>query len=483
VKIELNILVAIAFLALLASPAVATVQDASQDPRFTVKMEPDPMGEFYGYVFTISNQSQTPISAVLIACDTSATESGAPRYVYHYEDNVFGMAEIPYQESRSMEVRHPEGWMHQHFSCKENSSIKAVLFVDGSSFGASEWTEKILHKREDVLQTIAERIRYLQDAKDSGITKEQLRDEVLRLSRQQDSNGCLDLFLCGVGDPVSYMDLWRNLLPDRDDPVDAAISQALVDKLDEPYLDLRQRLVYSKPALPGIPQELDPAGAPSPDFTIKLPGGLVSGDDSYDATIYVFYKLTAQGLPDKLVSEEFGAPTQPDNYVIPTLVSGHRATSLQVAVYASGCQIKIVNVSDLSTHSGIEDFECVKLPSITFRGRILQPNLLEGKQYYVRLQLASSGGHGTLPFTISLSLDMDQDENGEINDEIPDFSQDPACISTGAVLHFTATSTGIALRTIAKLVAADGPANSDGDLRPMSDYGGIVTFHAILMSH
>lgn len=482
-KFGLTLLAAVALLAFLAGPGVASPQDSSQDPRFTVKMEPDPKGEFYGYVFTISNQSQIPISAVLIACDTSPSENGAPRYVYLYEDNVFGMAEIPYQESTSMEVRHPEGWMHQHFSCKENSSIKAVLFVDGSSFGASEWTEKILHKREEVLQTIAERMKYLQGAKNLGMTVGQLRDEVLRLSRQQDSDGCLDLFLCGVGDPVSYMDIWRNLLPDRDNPEGAAISQALVDKLDEPYLDLRQRLIYSKPALLGIPQELDPAGAPSPDFTIKLPGGLVSGDDSDDATVYVFYKLTAMGLPDKLVSEEFGAPAQPDTYVISTLVSGHRATSLHVTMYVSGCQIKIVNVSDLSTHSGVEDFECIKLPPMTFRGRILQPSLLKDRKHNVRLELVSTGEQGALPFRITLSFDLDEDENGEITDEIPDFSQDPACISSGAVLHFSATTTGVGLGTIANLFAADSAANSNGDLRPMSDYGGVVTFHAILMPH
>ncbi|HUK31653.1 MAG TPA: hypothetical protein VLV89_11110, partial [Candidatus Acidoferrum sp.] len=325
----------------LTGSVVPAHQDASQDPRFTVELAPDPVDEFYGYVFTITNQSRVPISAVIIACGTSPSESGAPRYVYLYEYNAFGMAEIPYLESGNFEVHRPESWGYIQMSCNQDTSVKAILFADGSSFGESEWAEKILHMRAYALQTLAERMSYLQAAKNSGIRKRQLRDELMKLSRQEDTVKCSDPLPCALGDPVSYIALWRDLPPDRDYPADAPVTQALVDDLVEPYLDLRQRLIYSKPRLPGIPQDLNPARAPLPDFTIKIPSGLGADDDSIGNMITLIYTLSAKGQKDKFLHDWFDPPKKPYTLSIEPMIAGHQATGLQVAMYAPGCQIKL----------------------------------------------------------------------------------------------------------------------------------------------
>jgi hypothetical protein len=479
VKFGLTLFVPLALLTFLAGPGVPTPQDPSQDPRFTVRMEPDPKGEFYGYVFTISNQSQTPITAVLIACDVAPTESGEARYSYRYEDNVFGMAEIPYQESTKMEVHHPKGWLEELFSCNRDSSVKAVLFADGSSFGEGEWTEKILRVRANALQTIAERMKYLQDAKNLGMTKGQLTDEVLRLSKQQDSNECLNFFPCGLGDPVSYANLWRSLPSDRNFPADGAISQALVDKLDEPYLDLRQRLIYSKPALPGIPQELDPAGAPSPDFVIKIAPVLAENPvlaDDGDG-IVVYYSLSAEGHQDKWDNIHLDPSDDPTTYSIHTLVGGQPATRLLAFLYIRGCQLKVIDLQDPSTSTGSDTFECVKPPMMNLKGRILPSELLEGRHYKVQARLLFPVTTGSVRFSIALVRDVTPDSNGFFQAELPDFSHIPGCSSSascgGAVLEFSVKN-GEAI--IARLAASGNAANSQGDLHPMSDYGGVVNF-------
>jgi hypothetical protein len=280
-----------------------------------------------------------------------------------------------------------------------------------------------------------------------------------------------------TGLPSIFFDVSRNLGRGRDYPDDAPVSQSLVDELSNPVLNLRQRLLYSNPRLSGLPQSLDPAGAPPPDFKLKIPAGLDSGDNWFDEMISAFYTLSAKGKQDESLFDRFDIPKEPDTFLIHTLIGGRPASSLQVAFYAPGCQLKIVQVSDLSAYSGNESFECIKLPKITFTGQIISSNLLDGKTHKIEIRLFNSGEDGSPYFDITLTDEAIPDENGVFHAEIPDFSHDPA--SGSAVLRFSTEGYLDGAWAPVKLIAADGAANSNGDMRLMSNYGGVVTFHAL----
>src|SRR4029077_20674855 len=68
-------------------------------------------------------------------------------------------------------------------TCRQDSSVRAVLFADGSSFGESDWVEEILQRRQSSLKSIGGLLDFLQNAKNSGITKAHLRAQLLKIER------------------------------------------------------------------------------------------------------------------------------------------------------------------------------------------------------------------------------------------------------------------------------------------------------------
>ncbi|HEY4838684.1 MAG TPA: hypothetical protein VIH72_08760 [Candidatus Acidoferrales bacterium] len=460
-------------LAFLLAALSAAPQSTTTDPRFTVKMEVDPEYTIESK-FTITNQSQIPITAVLIACDSRVPPGRPPGYVRYRTDSLIGdSVQILYQESTILKIHRPD---FVSMTCKQDFSVRAVLFSDGSSFGESTWVDEILQRRRSILQSTEELLSFLQNAKNSGTTKAQLTAQLRKLDEGPFLATMPDHTIEPEGTPSIYYDVSRNLLRDRDNPKDSPVSQSFVDELSAPLLDQRQLLLYAKPAIPGLPQDLDPAAAPPPDITIKFPDALGSEDDaSIGNMISVFYTLNAKGQKEKSLYDRF-SPGDEDTLKIHALVAGHPASSVKVAIYAPGCQIKIINVADPSAYSGREIFQCVKLPTIKFSGQILSSDLLFGKKYAVQIMLHNPGDDETPWFDVYLSDDTTVDESGIFHIDMPDFSQDPVCSEHGVTLQFFAGQFPVDIYTIAILTAQNGSADSEGNLRLVSDYGGPVTF-------
>jgi hypothetical protein len=462
---------ALAILFLLAASSAAP-QTTTPDPRFTVKMEVDPEDTIESK-FTITNQSQIPITAVLIACDGRHSPGIPPHYVRYRTDSLIDdSVQILYQESTIFKVHRPD---FVSMTCNQDS-LRAVLFADGSSFGESIWVDEILKRRQSILQSTEELLNFLQSAKNSGTTKAQLTAQLRKLEEGPSPTAMPNRTIEPEDDPSIYRDALRTLMRDRDNPKDSPVSQSLVDELSAPLLDQRQLLLYARPAIPGLPQDLDPAAAPPSDITIKFPAALGSEDDaSIGNMISVFYTLNAKGQQEKSLYDRF-SPGDEDTLKIHALVAGHPASSVKVAIYAPGCQIRIINVLDPSTYSGREAFQCVKLPTIKFSGQILSSDLLFGKKYAVQILLHNPGDDETPWFDVYLSDDTTVDESGIFHIDMPDFSQDPVCSARGVTIQFFAGQFPVDINTIAILAAENGSADSEGNLRLVSDYGGPVTF-------
>ena len=135
----------IALLTLLFGAATPALQSASQDPRFTVKMDPPPDEDSIESDFTITNQSSVSITAVLVACDTrpaatvirdlsAASQTASLRMIFR---NFFS-------ENHQIEMHRPD-FLSMH--CKQHSSVRAVLIKDGTSFGEPNWVNEIIQAR------------------------------------------------------------------------------------------------------------------------------------------------------------------------------------------------------------------------------------------------------------------------------------------------------------------------------------------------
>ena len=465
----------LAILVPLLLPLIAAPQTGSQDPRFTVKMQEDPEDSIESK-FTITNQSQIPITAVIIACDRRVPAGRPPGYVRYQTDSVIDDSlQIAYQESSNFIVRLPD---FVSMTCKQDSSVRALLFADGSSFGETEWVNEILQRRQSAWKSIGDLQDLLQNAKNSGTTKSQLAAQFLQIERGPHPLKMPDHTVEPEGDLSIYQDVSRTLAYASGYAKDSPISQPLVDELSEQLLDLRQILLYSKPAIPGLPQNPNSA-APPPDFTIKFPHGLDPGGEfSVGNMVSVFYTLSGQGQKERTLYDRFGPDNDDDDETVKihTLIAGHPVSNLKVAAYAPGCQIKIFNLSDPYAHSGTENFECIKLPTIKFAGQILPSELLFGKKYRIQILLHNPGDNETSWFEVYLTDDIAPDENGRFQIEIPDFSQDPICSSRDVTLQFFAGAFPVGTATAANLSAENGAADSNGNLHLTSDYGGPVIF-------
>jgi hypothetical protein len=472
--------IAFALLAFLFGAMSPAFQDGSTvDPRFTVKLQPVDDEEDITRVITITNKSQSPMVAVLVTCDSGKTPSGVAQYVRSFADGVLEDNEIyselgkigtKFQESTSFELHRPD---FMSMNCNQETAVKAIVFADGSSFGSDEWVRQIIRVRQITWQNANDLIDLLQVARSSGMTKGQLIPQVAALMpRDQDRirnwpESGVTVF--ALGPPAIFKDALSKINSDRKNADDVSVSQSLLDDLLEPLLDMRQRLMYSKPALVGIPEKLGAAGAPSPDYAIKIPTGLAADD----ADIEAFWTLSANGQPVHEWFDDITPPRELFDYRIHTLVAGQAAHRLQGAIYVPGCEIKFVDVTNISDSSGGDSLECVKLPTINFTGQVLPSDILQGHNFKIEITLYNAGDNGTPYFDFDLP-DVSTDEHGVFTVELPDFSRDPGCDlcapGGSAVIRFSAGG--------AVLAASSGAADADGGLHPMADYGGMVTFTA-----
>jgi hypothetical protein len=472
--------IALALIGLLFAVTAPALEDRAHDPRFAVKVAPL-QTQGVGSLITVTNNSQIPIVAVLIACDTPESSSGASRYVHYFRDSVLesddiieyrGMLEIGYQESASFEVHEPD---YDSISCKQETAVKAIMFADGSSFGESEWIGKILHVRQFTLQNVDDLLDLLQRAKSSGLTKAQLQRQiaVLRshdydLIHSADGQASHDP---GMSAPMIYGNAYLKSGVGYKQSDDEPISEAFLEGIEEPYLDLRQRLIYSEPRLQGIPEVLDSGDAPSPNFTMRIPVGLGSENDE----IWSFWSLHVNGRKPKEWHDLFAPPKESFTYGFHTMVAGRAAASLQGAVYVSGCEIKFIDVQNVSELTGSDDLRCKKLPTISFVGQVLPSELLAGRNSNtVQVTLHNNGDNGAQFFDFDIGA-VALDENGMFKIDLPDFSADPGLVSggpgRGAFLRFSAGGYLIA--------AVNDAADSRGNLHPVLGYGGVVNFRVV----
>jgi hypothetical protein len=458
---------------LVAAPPVP--QNPALESRFSVKLALEPVDEEPDEAtFTVTNNSHAPIVALLIACPATRSSTGEPRTAYLYSDSVLATSdfrgnknarEILYQESASFEVNR---MYFRAINCKLDS-LKAILFADGTSFGDKEWVDQITHVREYVWRRIGDLTSLLQAAVISQTATNQFAETLNQIEWQEETGQTKEPVVRDLGAPNVFHDIYYNLRIESDVESDAPVTQSVADALLEPALDLRQRLLYSKPRLSVIQQDPDPAGAPSPDFIISfLPHkGPIQGE------IRLWYWLDAKDQSGNSGMDDFYPPKESNPYHIHTLVGSKAALALHATIYEPGCQIKVIDVPDLSASSRTDTFECVTLPTITFKGQILPTNLLERKEHAVEIELSF--------FRLFLTT-VFPDKDGVFEAHIPDFSHDPVCgqgaQGHGCVLHFYASPKNSNVPILAELAAVDNAADSDGDLQLKSDYGGVVTFHA-----
>lgn len=467
----------VAFLFAVASPAY---QDGSVvDPRFVVKLQPvDDEGEITR-VITITNESQSPIIAALVACDSRPSRSGVPQYIHSFADGVLanneiyselGLTGIQFQESANFELQRPD---FKSMHCDQETAVKVILFADGTSYGTEEWVGQIIHVRQIAWQNANDLINLLRGVPSSGMTKRQLITQVAALippSRDPTRNWPESEPAVFPLRPVLIFDDTLNKIDShRKDADDAPVSQSLLDDLLEPLLNLHQRLMYSKPALAGIPEKLDAAGAPSPDYAIKIPAGLAEED----ADIEAFWTLFANGQEPHEWFDDITPPRELLNYRIHTLVAGQAAHRLQGAIYVPGCEIKFVDVTNASDFSGGDSLECTKLRTMSFTGQVMPSDLLPSQVLKIEIKLFNAGDNETPYFEFDLP-DVTSDAHGIFTVALPDFSRDAGCElcapGGSAVVRFTAGDVVLA--------ASSGSADANGGLHPMADYGGMVTFTA-----
>lgn len=180
----------------------------------------------------------------------------------------------------------------------------------------------------------------------------------------------------------------------------------------------------------------------------------------------VFSASTATGADNKIV--------------IATEQQSKPATSFKAIAYAPGCQFVTFSVDDLSTGNRQGEFQCQKLPTTLFQGRVPTSGF-EGKELQVQVlyvcnwasQFFNLGPGAISPFTL---IKAPVSTDGTFSLELPDFTSDPlwASFSKDAFLSFYLVDAG----TGHPLSALTPPATlSQGNLLKVSSgYPGETLF-------
>lgn len=179
---------------------------------------------------------------------------------------------------------------------------------------------------------------------------------------------------------------------------------------------------------------------------------LVAQDSTHDNifTISVTAPASAQDVQVRyLLRDDSGShrlltetKTVGDKIVIQSVPEGKSPRSLKAIAYAPGCEFVIFSVDDLPNSDRQGEFECKKLPTVQFRGRI---NVSKFGQKQLQAEILYECGwaaefFGMKPGAVSpLSLGKAAVEaDGTFTVDLPDFTADPlwASFSNDAALAF-----------------------------------------------
>jgi hypothetical protein len=456
---------ALVFFALLFAAAAVVPQDAPQDPRFTTKIETAPDGR---KMLSVTNRSQVPITAFTIQGESKSSK-GSPSWSGMYLDSASGLpgalasAILP-QETRAIMVQGPPRGTD---NAVVTYSLRAVLFEDGTSYGDEESVARILRAREFMWRNVSAVVSTLEAAKTKPVTKDELVQELEENQKTEKADLVKFRVSSGGGGVQAFASsALSNAKASIDVPGDALVSAAEINQFADSYLNIRQRLINSKPQIPGT-ENMAAANASVPqDFEIRLGPGVKSEDVS------IFYDVRpAPGSNVNGTLSGAGGKTGSRSYRLPALIDGKPAHSLQAFIVGKGCAVQVVDIPDLAASSRSAEYDCVQLPMMNFTGRVEPSEFMTGKKYRVRIEV----------FNLTIAR-ADLDRDGVFHAEITDYSSDPVCIPGGqcfgAALTFYADVVGAGPGG-AMLEPINSAAIQNIGLRPMADYGGAVVFHAV----
>jgi hypothetical protein len=163
------------------------------------------------------------------------------------------------------------------------------------------------------------------------------------------------------------------------------------------------------------------------------------------------------------LSGEFGgffasttATGQDNKIVIRTDHDSKSATSFHAIAYAPGCEFVTISVDDLTTSNREAEFQCQRLSTTLFQGRIptsqLQGKDLQVEVLYVCNWAAKFLGFGNGAISPLVVTRVPVETDGTFAIELPDFAADPLWSSGGSnaalTFHLVDASTGKALNTL-----------------------------------
>jgi hypothetical protein len=451
---------ALFFLALLFATAAVVPQYVPQDPRFATKIETSVSGN---KMFSITNRSQVPITAIVIFAEGKSANGNSSRSNMYFDSvsgavGAFTSAILP-QETRAVMVGGPP---RATDTTVATYTLKAVIFEDGTSFGDEESVGRILHAREFLWRNVSAVVSTLEAAKVKPVSKDVLLQELDENQKAEKAERLKEMTLGANNISLIASSAFMNAKANIDVPGNAPIPAEKIEQLADSYLNIRQRLIRSKPQIPGTEDAAVASAAMPEDFEVRLGQGVKSEDVSIG---YVIRSApgSAYGFGNQI-----GGQSGSRMYRIPALIGGKLAHTLHAVIIAKGCEVKIIDIPDLTVSSRGVDYECVQLPLMNFTGRVEPSDLMAGKKYRVKI--------GMLGPTIAV---VDLDGDGVFHAQITDYSSDPVCRrgapNGDAVLTFYLQPTGANLTGL-PLSPVSSATNKYGELLPMADYGGEVVF-------
>ena len=148
-------------------------------------------------------------------------------------------------------------------------------------------------------------------------------------------------------------------------------------------------------------------------------------------------------LTDGAGSHKFLSSAEVDgsSIVIKTTTEGLVAKSFKAILLAPGCQLATITVDDLSTDSKQRQFQCQKLPTLTFQGQLDASSLGQNLQVNVLYQCSWAGkffGIGSGSFSPVSIATVPLAADGTFSVDLLDFASDPrwASLSNEATLQF-----------------------------------------------
>jgi hypothetical protein len=447
---------ALVFFALLFATATVVPQDAPQDPRFATKVETTADGR---KILSITNRSQVPITAVIIQTERT-TSNGSPSQSVMYLDSApgfpgpFASAILP-QETRSVIVSSAPRATDTSVA---TFTLKAVVFEDGTSYGDEESVAKILRAREFLWRNVSAVVSTLGAAKAKPITKDELVQQLDENQKVEKEERLKLIAFGGNGVSLIASSALANAQSNINVPGNGLVPVAVINQFADSYLNIRQRLINSKPQIPGTENMVAADAAVPQDFEIRLGPGVKSQDVS------VWYEIRpATGSDVNGTAGGLGLQSVQQAFRIPALIDGRPAHSLRAFIFGKGCAVKVIEIPDIAASLRSAEYDCVQLPLMNFTGRVDPSELMAGKKYRVRITL----------FSLTIAV-ADLDSDGAFHAQITDYSSDP---HAGAFMFYADAIGGNPGG--AMLEPINSAAIQHIGLRPMADYGGEVVFHAV----